>query len=137
MASSERTKSLRKKRNIFKALDIITWIGVAIAAFVISLVAINNRDPSMPIFTEEFKALLVSLGVTVVIGIICSLVIKEKMRTAIWMISLVIFTVTCKEAGMFSILGAWALDEYIFHGLYEYYQKRLIINKEIDLREGD
>lgn len=136
MAKSERTKKLIKRRNIFFALSVLTWIGVALFTVISVFCLVEAKDSEgTPIFAPEFKQLLISLGVTTIIGIVCTLVIKDKLRTAIWMLCLILCTVMYKSVGMYSILGAWFIDEYVFHTFYNYYKTRVTINKEIDLRE--
>lgn len=133
--TSDRTKSLIKKYRVFKWLDIACWVGIAIFTFISVLCLINGTDEKgTPIFSQEFKAFLVSLGVTTIVGIIAALIIKDKMRTAIWMLSLILCTVMYKEVGMYCILGAWFIDEYIFHALKVKYKNLIVINKEIDRR---
>ena len=133
---STRTKDLRKKRNIFFILSTLMWVAATVFSVVSVFVCVTAREGSgLPVFSEEFKHLLTSLGVTGLIGLVAAIFIKDKLRTAIWMLSLCLCTAIYKEAGMYSILATWFIDEYIFANLTKYYNTRLIINKEIDLRE--
>lgn len=129
------TKDLKKKRNIFGIISVCLWLGCALASVISIFCKIDLTNPEgTPIFSEEFKALLISLGTTAIIGIIVACIIKNKVRTFIWMICTIINTVLFKEAGMYIILAIWFFDEYVFYGLYKHYADRVKINKEIDLR---
>lgn len=135
MGTSEITKKLKIKRNIFCTLDYVIWIGVAIFTIVSTFCMLEAKDSGgMPILSEEVKALLVSLTCTSAVGIIAAIIIKDKIRTAVWMISLLICSLLYKEVGMYCILGAWFTDEYLIHSIFNYYKGRVKINKEIDLR---
>lgn len=136
MKTSDRTKRLRKGKFGFLIADVVCWVGMA-AFTVISVVCLlDKKDGSgTPIFSEDFKALLVSLGVTTIVGLIAALVIKDKMRATIYMLCLILNSVMYKEGGMYATLAVWFVDEYVFHALYERYKLKVSINKEIDLRE--
>lgn len=132
---SDITKQLKKKRNIFGAISVLLWVGTAIASVIAMLCKIDMDESSgTPIFSPEFKAFLVSLGVTVIIGIIVACIIKNKIRTFIWMICTVLNAAIFKEAGMYITLSLWFVDEYIMYALYKRYADRVKINREIDLR---
>jgi len=141
---SPRTKKVRKLRNIFAALSTILWIGTALVlvAIVFSKLALTSKDATVTeatkatasILSEEVKNLLLSISTTAVIGILGTILIKDKMRTFIWMLNLVVCTVLYKETGMYVILVLWFLDEYILYSLYKHYKHLVVINKEIDRR---
>lgn len=136
--ASTRTKDLRNKRNIFLVLSYALWLIVSIWAISATFVAIQQKGgDGMSIFSPEFKQFLISMGVTGIIAIIGAIIIKDKIRTAIWMISLVLMTSIYHEPGMYTVLGCWLVDEYIFTTLAKYYGNRLTINKELDLRIED
>lgn len=134
MAASERTKKLRTLRNVFSLLSFGLWLGVGIFSAITTFLALGDMEFGGAVFSAEFKAMLASIGITTLIGLVLAIILKNKLRTAIWMISLVICSICYKEVGMYVVLGIWALDEYCFTLLANYYNKRLIINKEIDLR---
>lgn len=135
MASSERTKKLRNLKNGFLIVDTLSWLGMAVFTVISALCLFESKDSSgMPIFSDEFKTLLASLSITVVVGVIGAIIIKDKIRTTIFMLCLMLNTIMFKEPGMYITLAIWFLDEYIFHGLYVSFKSKLLINKEIDLR---
>lgn len=135
MQTSDRTKKLRRLRNGFFWADILCWLGMACFTVVSVICLIDSKDASgIPIFSEDFKALLVSLGATTVIGLIAALVIKDKIRTTIFMLCVILNSIMYKEAGMYVTLAVWFVDEYVLHGLYARYKLKTDINKEIDLR---
>jgi len=135
MAQSDITKSLKKKRNIFACLSIGLWVGCAIFCAIMTFIKIDARDPSgTPIFSNEFKAFLASLGITAIIGIVVACIIKDKIRTFIWIACTVINSIIYKDVGMYITLGIWLIDEYVLYALYIHYKNRVAINKEIDVR---
>lgn len=137
MATSERTKYLKRKRNLFAILSLGLWIGTALflAIYAFATIGVNPTEGGIEIFSKEMKDILVGIGTTTVIGIIGVIIIRDKIRIFVWMCSLVLSVILFKEVGMYVILGIWLVDEYIIHNLFKYYQKRVTINKEIDLRE--
>lgn len=137
MATSERTKSLKRKRNFFATLSFALWIGTVLflAIYAFALIGANPKEGGIEILSPEAKDILIGLGTTGIIGIIGVIIIKDKIRIFIWMCSLIMSVVLFKEVGMYVILGIWFVDEYILHNLYKYFAKRVTINKEIDLRD--
>lgn len=136
---SERTKSLKKKRNIFGFISFALWIGTALFLTIFSIATKEPPAPKEPgsiqFITEEAKDWLFGLGITAVIGVIATMFIKERMRTFIWMISLIMAVILFGKGGMFTILVLWFIDEYTITPLCKHYGKLYQINKEIDLRE--
>lgn len=132
---SERTKSLKRKTTIFGLLSYITWIGVALFFVFAALLTFDKTgSDGKPIFSEEFKAMLISIGITTGIGILMAVIIKEKIRTFVWIACTILASIIYKEVGMYIVLSLWLIDEYIFTNLYKHYKNKFTINKEIDLR---
>lgn len=133
--ASERTKSLKKKILIFGLLDFITWISVAVFTIVSVFCLIDAKDPTgTPIFSDQFKQALLGIGITTIIGIIFAIIIKDKIRTAVFIICVIACSIMYKEIGMYIILSIWLIDEYVFNLIYKHCKTKIVINKEIDLR---
>ena len=133
---SDRTKKCRNLSILFFSLSTICYFGVALFALITCFSSIMGHEKTgIDIISESLKTKLVSLSITMVIGLIIALVIKEKLRIALYMLSLIVVSLVYKEVGMYSILAIWALDEYLFSGLHKHYRNLKTINKEIDLRE--
>lgn len=130
---SDRTFKFKKLKNIFFILSTLCYIGVALVTTILVLSRVSDRS-FIDLFSEDIKAKLLALGVTAIIGIIVALFIKEKARTTLYMLSFVMITLLTGEVGMYSVLGVWAVDEYIFSNLYKSFKNKYIINKEIDKR---
>jgi cytochrome bd-type quinol oxidase subunit 2 len=132
---SKRTKDVRKLARIFGILSFVCFVGVAIFAIisVFSHIGGSEKD-GMSIISEELKTVLISLSTTLVIVIIAALIIKEKARNTIYMLSLVSQALFFNKVALYIILGVWALDEFVFRFLHNRYKNLAIINKEIDLR---
>ena len=90
---------------------------------------------SMEILSNELKEKIYAFGTTAAIGIVATVFIKEKARTFIYMLSIIISVILKGEIGMYIVLGIYALDEFVIRVLYKYYSNKVSINKEIDLRE--
>ena len=76
-----------------------------------------------------------AMTVTVIIGLIVAVIIKEKIRNSFWMANIILGVMNYGNRGMWIVLFLWAIDEFIFHALYVNYKNKVVINKEIDKRE--
>lgn len=132
MATSERTKHCRNCYIGFSIVSLLLWVGAALFA-VISGISIASGNHT-GILTPEFKAKLISLSATVIILLMLTLFMGQKLRMLVWMMSLILGTVAYGDVAMFSLFGVWILDEYVFSTLSKHYKSKLSINKEIDMR---
>ena len=132
---TKRTKDVKKLSRIFFFISFACFFGVALFTIIATFSKIGGSEKSgVDILSTAIKTQLISLSITMIIGLILALLIKEKMRTTIYMLSLIINSILFKEVGMYVILSIWAVDEYIFAALHRYYKQLVIINKEIDKR---
>lgn len=142
MAKSERQKSLKRRMLIFGILSFSIWI---ITSLVMVGLAIKHCFPTpqpteigetieegMSIFSEELKAKVMSLSITVGIGLIGTIIIKDKIRVFMWICCVIIAALLYGNNGMFVIFAIWLIDEYILRVLYKYYKRKWEIRKEID-----
>lgn len=136
MAKSKRTKDVQRLSRIFFLLSFLCFVGVAIFTIIATFTRIGGSEKTgMDILSDEAKKSLISLSITTIICLILTIFIKEKIRVAIYMLSLVIISVIYKTTGMYIILSIWAVDEYVFTLLHKHYKQLTTINKEIDRRE--
>lgn len=134
--TSKRTKDVRKLSRIFFIISLCCFVGVAIFTVIATFTRIGGSEKAgVDILSETAKTSLISLSITTVICLILALFIKEKIRTTIYMLALVINSILFKETGMYIILAIWFIDEYVFSALHKHYKTLLTINKEIDRRE--
>lgn len=135
--TSDRTIHCRKMRNIFAIISYCLWLGTIVVLVVMCFSRMDNNaeKEAMSILSEEFKEKLYAFGTTAAIGIIATVFIKEKARTFIYMLSIIISVILQGEIGMYVVLGIYAADEFVIRVLYKYYANKVSINKEIDLRE--
>jgi len=132
---SKRTKNVKKLSRIFFFVSLVCFLSVAIFTVIATFSKLGGSEKTgADILSDALKTQLVSLSITMIIGLVLALIIKEKMRTTIYMLALIINSILFKEAGMYSILAIWAVDEYVFTTLHKHYAKLTTINKEIDLR---
>lgn len=137
MKTSSRTKTCKRKMIFYKALSIAIWIGIAIFSIVSIFVKIKKGGPGS---TEnnyvaiEFKSGLIGLGITISVALIIALFMSNKMRTMVYMISIMIAAIVYGNAAMIIEACIWAVDEYIIKELGDSYKLKYMTNKEIDLR---
>lgn len=133
---SKRTKDTAKLSRLFLVLSFLCFVGVAIFTVIacFSHIGSSEEQGMEIIISEQLKSVLVSTSVTIIIVTILALIIKNKVRTTVYMLSLVVNGILFKSVGMYTILAIWALDEYVFTALHKHYHKLKVINKEIDLR---
>ena len=132
--ASPRAKDLRRKKFIFGLISTLMWGGTVLVFAILAFTKFKAKDSSgMPIFSEQLKSLIVSIGVTAIVGLIVSIIIKDKIRTFVFMASAVLGLYLYDATGMYIVLGIWLVDEYIIHSLYKMYSRKYEIRKEIDL----
>ena len=132
---SKRTKDTVKLSRIFFFLSFVCFVGVAIFSVIACFSRLGgSQKQGMEIISEQLKSVLVSTSVTLIIVTVLALIIKNKVRTTVYMLALVINGILYKEIGMYTILGIWALDEFVFSLLHNRYKQLATINKEIDKR---
>ena len=142
MAKSERQKSLRKKVIAFGVISYGIWLITSIVMVTLAVMhCLPTPEPTeigdsvhgiLNVFSDEIKAKIMSLAVTVTIGLIGTIIIKEKMRAFMWMACVVIAALLYNQNGMYIIFGIWLVDEYVFRQLYIMYKNKWKIRKEID-----
>lgn len=134
---SNRTKECKRKYIAFTVVSTIIWVGVAVFSVISMFYRLSGKfhgSNSYIALTDSFKATLIGVGTTTVIALFLSIFISNKLRTTIYMLSVIISTLIYKESAMYIIFGIWFIDEYIFRALSKHYKEKLSINKEIDLR---
>ena len=132
---SKRTKDCAKLARVFFFLSFVCFIGVAIFTVIACFTRLGgSEEQGMKIISDELKTLLVSTSITILIVSVLAFFIKNKARTTIYMLALIVNGVLFKEVGMYSVLGVYALDEYVFTSLCKHYHSLHVINKEIDRR---
>ena len=129
------TYKLKKKRNIFFIFDMMVWVLTPLVMAILALSHLKGGTDILNIFSAPVKEVLMGFGITTIIGLAGAIFMKDKIRTFLFMGSLVISVALYKSTGMYIILGIWFVDEYVLHTLYKHYATKYTINKEIDKRE--
>lgn len=132
--TSDRTKHCKKMRNLFFGLSTALLVGTVIFVIVMISNILNVPKESADILSQTLKDKIIAFGTTSIIVFIIAIFIKDKARTAIYMLSCIISVIIKGEPGVYIILSIWALDEYVFHALYKSFKNKVTINKEIDRR---
>lgn len=132
--ASPRAKDLKRKKLIFGLISTLMWVGTGLVFAILAFTKFKAKDSSgIPILSHELKTLITSIGVTAMIGLIVGIIIKDKIRTFIYMVSTILATIIYKDVGMYIVLSIWLVDEYIIYALYKKYKRKYEIRKEIDL----
>lgn len=139
MAASDRTKKLKKNKWLFFSLDTLFWVGTALFAIIATIIRFTNggdtADSSvLDLLSDSAKEALIGIATTCGVGIVMTIFLKEKMRTTLWLASVVMISILYGDIGLYITLGLWFIEDVIFHNLFEYYSKKVLINKEIDIR---
>ena len=135
MKASKRTKDVKKLAILFWWISVVLTIGIVIFVLVSTFSKIGASDETgADILSESLKNRLISLSLTAIMCVLLILIIKDKVRQTIYMLSMIIAAILYKETGMYIVAGVWALDEYVIHALYKHYKALITINKEIDRR---
>lgn len=138
-----RTKQVISKRNLYFILSTGIWLVCTMVMIICALGKVGGDSAStseavqvveQEKLIEVNKGALISFSITAVIGLIASILIKEKLRTAIWMANVILGAILFQEVGMYIVLALWACDEYFLQVKYKKYKNLVEINKEIDLR---
>lgn len=135
--TSDRTKHCKKMRNIFGIISYCMWLGTIVVIMIMCFSKIENaaEKESLKILSDELTEKIYAFGITAAIGIIATIFIKEKARTFMYMLSIILSVILKGEVGMYIVLSIYAADEFVIRTLYKYYSNKVSINKEIDLRE--
>ncbi|MBO7079083.1 MAG: hypothetical protein J6W64_04675 [Bacilli bacterium] len=135
---SNRQKSLKKKSIIFGILSYGLLFALAIFYMISAFVNFDAIFNGVQIFTEEVKKIIISMSITLVIGGVMTIFLKEGMRTFTWIVCVVLGSLVYNEIGMYVALGCWLIDDYVIHKLFKHYYNKLSIRKEIDYEiEGE
>ena len=137
MAKSERYKSLKRKSIIFGIISYAALFITMLVMLISGYANFNAVHDGVQVFTDEAKSVFVGMTITAVIGAILTFFLKEGVRTFIWIVCVVLGSIVYKEAGMYTVLGIWLIDDYVIHKLFIYYHDKLKIRKEIEYDRED
>ena len=132
---SQRTKDVKKRAVVYFIISTLMTVGVVLFIVSSAFTTIGGTESTgKDILSEALKAQIISLSVTAIICLLLILIIKDKIRHTLYMLSIIIAAIIYKEVGMYIVAGIWFVDEYIIHALYKRYKNLITINTEIDLR---
>ena len=136
MNQSEITKKYNKKYWTTFTISALLWLGICIFLdLYVFITSWKNNDSAVAnAVVDAIRATYSALLITLVVGLIIFIFIKEKLRNTIWMSNLVLSVTLFGATGMWIILSVWAFDEFILIPLKKYYREKTSINKEIDKR---
>lgn len=137
MAKSERYKSLKRKSIIFGVISYAALFITMLVMLISGYANFNAVHDGIQVFTDEAKSVFVGMTITAVIGVILTFFLKEGVRTFVWIVCVVLGSIVYKEAGMYTVLGIWLIDDYVIHKLFIYYHDKLKIRKEIEYDRED
>lgn len=132
--TSERTKSLIYKKRLFGIISFCLFIATALFFIITAFCKVDLPKSEGGFIDEDLKSAAVGISTTSIICIIGVIIIRDKIRIFVWMVTLILAVLLYDKVGMFIVLGIWAIDEYVFYMIYKRYKRLVEINKEIDLR---
>ena len=122
MATSDYTKKLKKLRNAFFIVDLVTYIGLTIVMVMATISKVSGGSKaSIQVFSQEVIRVVTSMTTTAIIGILLTIFIKDKARTMLFIINTIIGSIIWGATGMYVVLAIWFVEEYVFHQLYILY----------------
>ncbi len=133
------TSSLKKKYILFTILSWILCFGTA-AVLIITAISGMNKDPTPKTedaltMEQKFGTLLYSLGISLIIVAILSIIVKDKIEPTVWMVNVILAGYCFNMGAVYIVFGIWFINNYIIKALKNRYKNRALINKEIDKRE--
>ena len=132
MKKSQETINSIKKKRIFQIISLSIMFSTIITYVILMISGMTTTsDESLK---EKLGTVLYSMGMTLVILVLCLIFIGHKFRTSIWMAALVLGACLFSKKGMYLTLVLWAVDEYIFFALWQKYALESKINKTMDKR---
>ena len=130
MASSEFTKSCRRKVWFFRILD---WIGLAVPLLIYLIIALATDGIKV-----GYKVAVVGTLIIAVILTIFNVIAQKRLRCPIWIILIGLF-VAIREwlLPLVIILAVVSvLDDLVFTPCIHYYYTKTVASKTIDQREA-
>ena len=136
MNQSEITKKYNKKYWTTFTISALLWFGICVFLVLYGFITSwkNNDSAEANAVVDAIRATYSALLITLVVGLVIFIFIKEKLRNTIWMSNLVLSVTLFGATGMWIILSVWAFDEFVLIPLKKYYREKTSINKEIDKR---
>lgn len=134
------TKKLKRNKILTSIFSYLTLLGTAITYIIILItrIGLNNTEKAVEedngIFTPIIE-FLYPMVITFLILIVALILIGNKVRTTIWMVSTIMGCYLFGDVGIYITFGLWILDEYVLFNLSKSFKQKYIINKEIDKRE--
>lgn len=133
------TKKLKRNKILTSIFSYLTLLGTAITYVTILITRLGfNTEKAVEedngIFTSIID-FLYPMVITLLILIVALILIGNKVRTTIWMVSTIMACYLFGDVGIYVTFGLWILDEYVLFNLSKSFKQKYIINKEIDKRE--
>ena len=129
------TKKLKQKKNIFLTFDTAVWLLYPLIMLILAFSHLHGGTNLLNIFSAPIKDVIMGFGITTAIALVGTIIIKDKMRTFLFMMALAISIALYGSVGMTISFIVWGIEEYILHNLYLHFKNKYTINKEIDKRE--
>lgn len=130
------TAKYKKLKRLFFWLSTLCWLGLCGFLVVYGLCTSFAEADSSEVSTigQQMLDIFMPLVVTYGVALLLIVFIREKARNTVWMVNIILTATLFGSLWMYVAIGAFALDEFIFHPLYKHYKNKLMISKEIDKR---
>ena len=104
------------------------WISFLVMLFTLGFyvaVGFTKGDHATDDSDKDIKEVItkvISLSLTAVLLLLAMVVISNKLRTTVWMVTCVIGTLVMGRYALIATFFIWAIDEYWFYRLYNKYK---------------
>lgn len=127
------TRKCKAKHVIFKIISYTLCFGAALAMIIYGF-ATGVFGKGGPI-KDKIGTIMYSFILSLIPLVVLTIIAGKKVRPLVFMIDLVVANILFASIGLYTMLGLWICDTYIFTPLAAYYKNKYTINKEIDKRE--
>lgn len=126
------TKNCKRKEIIFKVISYLLCFGAA-AAMIIFGFATGVFGGGGPLVTK-IGTIMYGFLLSIIPLVALTIIAGKKVRPLVFIVDLVVANVLFGSIGLYTMLGLWICDTYIFTPLGTRYKNLYTINKEIDKR---
>ena len=127
------TRKCKAKHIILKIISYTLCFGAALAMIIYGF-ATGVFGKGGPI-KDKIGTIMYSFILSLIPLVVLTIIAGKKVRPLVFMIDLVVANILFASIGLYTMLGLWICDAYIFTPLAAYYKNKYTINKEIDKRE--
>lgn len=116
-------KQYKKKRNKFHIASLLL-MTLTLLFYIIYGYVVMFSGPKESSVIKDIVWMLIPYGITAIILLAICIFISNKLRTTVWMASVIIGTLLFGRYCLLITFGLWIIDEYILFAKYNKYKLR-------------